>query len=295
VWDQPELSTTLTFDHPPHLAQTLTHARMGAGDPCVQIVDGCVWRATRTPEGLATQRIHLRADRAVQVDAWGPGSAWVITRAHALCGGLDDPRAFAPQHGLLERLTRYHPGLRIGRTDAVFETALAVTLEQRVATHDAWASWRYLVHALGERAPGPFQRLWAPPAADRVARTPYEMFHRFGIERRRADVLKRLGVVARRLEETATLSLERAYARFRAIPGVGPWTAARIGAIALGDPDAVAVGDLHLPHMVTWVLAGERPGTDERMLELLEPFRGHRGRVIRLLLAGGPMRTAARA
>ena len=31
---------------------------------------------------------------------------------------------------------------------------------------------------------------------------------------------------------------------------------------------------------------GERRGTDERMLELLEPFRGHRARVIRLLLSG---------
>ena len=56
--------------------------------------------------------------------------------------------------------------------------------------------------------------------------------------------------------------------------------------IALGDSDAVATGDLHLPHMVAWALAGERRGSDERMLELLEPFRGHRARVLRLLLLG---------
>ena len=62
--------------------------------------------------------------------------------------------------------------------------------------------------------------------------------------------------------------------------------AARIAMIALGDSDAVALGDLHIPHMVTWALAGERRGSDERMVELLEPYRGHRARVVRLLMAG---------
>jgi 3-methyladenine DNA glycosylase/8-oxoguanine DNA glycosylase len=191
---------------------------------------------------------------------------------------------------LLKHLMRCHPGLRIGRTEAVFEAALFVTLEQRVATRDAWASWRLMVRALGEPAPGPLPGLWSPPTPERVARAPYEVFHRFGVERRRADVLRRAAMVARRLEETVGMSLEAAYRRLRAIPGIGPWTAARIGLIALGDPDAVAVGDLHLPHLVSYALAGEHRGTDERMLELLEPFRGHRGRVIRLLMAGATSR-----
>ena len=93
-------------------------------------------------------------------------------------------------------------------------------------------------------------------------------------------------MAARRLEETIALPLEAAYRRFRSIPGVGPWTAGRVATIALGDPDAVFLGDLHIPHMVTSALAGERRGSDERMLELLEPFRGHRARVLRLLLLG---------
>ena len=87
-----------------------------------------------------------------------------------------------------------------------------------------------------------------------------------------------------------------AYARLRAIPGIGPWTAAEVGMRAFGDPDAVSVGDFHLPNMVAWALAGEPRGTDERMLELLEPYRGQRGRVLRLLeLSGvGPPRRAPR-
>jgi 3-methyladenine DNA glycosylase/8-oxoguanine DNA glycosylase len=259
---------------------------MGSGDPCLKIIGDSVWRATRTPHGLATERFRQTGDGSVEVEAWGPGADWLLARAPALCGVHDDPRVFQPDQPLLKHLARSHPGLRIGRTEAVFETALLVTLEQRVATREAWASWRGLVHALGDRAPGPLPGLWAPPSPERLALTPDHVLHRFGIERRRGEIMRRLAVVARRLEETVALPLEVAYGRFRAIVGVGPWSAARIALIALGDPDAVALGDLHIPHMVTWALAGERRGSDERMLELLEPYRGHRGRVIRLLMAG---------
>ena len=75
--------------------------------------------------------------------------------------------------------------------------------------------------------------------------------------------------------------------RLRAVPGIGPWTAARVAMTALGDADAVAVGDYHLPHIVAWALAGEPRGTDASMLDLLEPYQGHRARVQRLLLAAG--------
>jgi 3-methyladenine DNA glycosylase/8-oxoguanine DNA glycosylase len=221
----------------------------------------------------------------VRVDAWGPGAAWLVERAADLIGAADEPRSFVPSDPALLRIVREHAGLRIGRTQAVFETAMAVTLEQRVASADAWVSWRSLVFALGERAPGPLAGLWVPPAPARIARTPYEVFHRFGIERRRADLLKRLAVVAHRLEETLVMPFADAYQRLGAVPGVGPWTRGRIGLIALGDTDAVIPGDLHLPHVVAWVLARERRGSDERMLELLEPYRGQRGRVVRLLMA----------
>ena len=49
----------------------------------------------------------------------------------------------------------------------------------------------------------------------------------------------------------------------------------------------MSVGDYHLPNLVAWALAREARGTDERMLELLEPYRGQRGRVIRLLEVAG--------
>jgi 3-methyladenine DNA glycosylase/8-oxoguanine DNA glycosylase len=62
----------------------------------------------------------------------------------------------------------------------------------------------------------------------------------------------------------------------------------------LGDPDAVPVGDLHLPQQVGWSLAGEPEADDALMLELLEPFRGHRFRLLRLLLAAGRLHLGRR-
>ena len=83
------------------------------------------------------------------------------------------------------------------------------------------------------------------------------------------------------------MPLPDVYARLSALPGVGHWTAAEVAGVALGDADAVSVGDFHIKHTVSWALAGEARGTDERMLELLEPFRGHRGRVCLLLELAG--------
>ena len=280
------LSRRLAFGWPVDLLRTLTFARMGLGDPSMRVIDGAVWRATRTPRGLGTERLRLAADGAIEVDAWGPGAAWLLERAPALIGAFDAPHTFQPRHALLEHLASLHAGLRIGRTEAVFETALYVALEQRVATREAWRNWRLLVRALGEPAPGPLADLLVPASPQRIAATPYEVFHRFGVERRRADLLRRLAVVARRLEEITDLPLDSAYRRLTSIPGVGPWTAGRVAMLALGDPDAVFIGDLHIPDMVASALAGERRGSDERMLELLEPYRGHRARVVRLLFAG---------
>jgi 3-methyladenine DNA glycosylase/8-oxoguanine DNA glycosylase len=73
----------------------------------------------------------------------------------------------------------------------------------------------------------------------------------------------------------------------QAFAGIGPWTAAHVASAALGDPDAVPVGDYNLPHSVGYALEGTPRSSDERMLELLEPYRGHRARVLRLIALAG--------
>jgi 3-methyladenine DNA glycosylase/8-oxoguanine DNA glycosylase len=249
-------------------------------------IDGAdAWRATRTPEGPAT--IHLsQAGGTVEVEAWGPGSEWAAAHAPSLCGEHDDPSGFRPQHRLIADLHRRNPGLRLPRTEAVFEALVLAVLEQKVTTIEAKAGYRALVGVLGEPAPGPV-RLRVPPSPQVLARTPYWTFHRFGVERRRAVVIIEAARSAKRLEEITTMDRTGAYRRLEAFSGVGPWTAAKVALVALGDPDAVEVGDYHLPHAIGYALEGTPRSTDERMLELLDPYRGHRARVIRLLMIAG--------
>jgi 3-methyladenine DNA glycosylase/8-oxoguanine DNA glycosylase len=243
------------------------------------------WRASRTPEGPAT--IHLRQTaRTIDVEAWGPGAQWASAQAPHLCGEQDDPSGFAPRHRLIAELHRRHPGLRLTRTGAVFEALVPAVLGQKVTTLEAEAGFRALVAALGEAAPGPV-RLRLPPASHVLARTPYWAFHPFGIERRRAEVIIRAARSANRLEEITTMDRPSAYLRLAAFSGVGPWTAAKVALVALGDSDAVPVGDYHLPHAIGYALEGTLRSSDERMLELLDPYRGHRARVIRLLTISG--------
>src|SRR2546421_145397 len=267
------------------LGATLGPLRRTGHDPCVRIGEREAWRATRTPQGPATQRIQLRGREAL-VEAWGPGAGWLSERAPALLGEEDDASGFVPRHPLLAELSRRFAGLRLTRSWAVLEALTGSIIEQKVPGAEARTSYGRLIRALGEPAPGPLGGLWVPPAPETITRTPYEALHRFGVERRRAEILRRAASYARRLEECAAMEPAAATRRLRALPGIGPWTAAEVVGVALGDPDAVAVGDYHHPHMVAFALAGEERGTDERMLELLEPYSGHRGRVLRLLLAG---------
>jgi len=284
------LDREIDLDGPVELSLTLGPFRHGRRDPTfVRRSDG-VWRGTRTPDGTATVRFAAGGGAGrVRVTAWGPGAGRAMERAPALLGAGDRPASFDPPPGLVRDLHRRHPGLRIPRSGAVFEAILPTILEQKVAGVEAFRSYRSLVLAWGEPAPGPGASLGlrvAPSPAD-LATRPYFEFHRFGIERKRATTILMAASRAARLEETAAMDHESARRRLCALPGVGPWTAAEVALVALGDADAVPVGDYHLPHMVAWNLAGEPRATDERMLELLAPFAGHRGRALRLLVLGG--------
>jgi 3-methyladenine DNA glycosylase/8-oxoguanine DNA glycosylase len=269
------------------LRATMRVHRHGAGDPCSRMATGEVWWATRTPEGPATLHLFHRGD-TVTAQSWGEGSGWLLARVPDLLGQQDDVSAFSPEEPVVARAWHRHRGTRTSRSGIVLPPLLAATVTQRVTSGEAAAAWRSLCWRLGDPAPGPTPGpLRLPPDPERVAAQPAWWYHRLGVERRRADTLRRVARHAVRMQEAAAMPLPQAYARLRAIDGVGPWTAATTGGPVFGDPDAVVVGDFHLPHVVSWALAGEARATDERMLELLEPFAGHRGRVVRLLVADG--------
>lgn len=282
----PDVSLRFEAGGPLDLAKSMRGKAMGLFDPCARLTPHGFVRATRTIAGPASYRIAVDASDVV-FDAYGPGAETIATKARALAGLHDAPDGFVTEHPLMQKLARRHRGLRLARAPSLFEALITIVLEQRVTFEGAARSYGRLVRAYGEPAPGPFALL-LPVAAERLATLPYYTLAPFRIEKKRADTLRRLATLETRGRVRALEDgpLEAAKARLLAVRGVGPWTVGLACGHALGDPDAVPVGDLHLPSMVTQFLAQERKGTDERMLELLGPFAGHRFRAIRLIALG---------
>lgn len=269
---------------PLDLHRTLAPLRHAPRDPThLTTADGALWRASLTLDGPASYRLSQEGVQ-VHAQAWGPGAGWVLDRLPELLGTpADGPFG----HPLLDEVLRRHPGVRIPCTARVFESLVPAVLEQKVTGKQARDSYVLLVRRYGEPAPGPVPAgLTVPPSPEVWRQVPSWAWHRAGVGPQRSRAVLAAARVAGRLEEAVGLARADAYARLTAVPGVGEWTAAEIALRALGDTDAVSVGDYHLAGFVGWALLG-RPVDDEGMLALLEPWRPQRARVIRLLELSG--------
>ncbi|MGW0081340.1 DNA-3-methyladenine glycosylase family protein [Streptomyces sp. NPDC003393] len=277
-------------DGPLDLGLVLGPLRRGPGDPTFRATpDGSVWRASRTPLGPGTLRVFARGGE-VCGQAWGPGAEWLLERLPELLGAADDPSLFEPRHRLLALTRHRRPGLRLTRTGLVLESLIPSVLEQKVTTVEAYAAWRTLVRRYGEPAPGPAPaRMYVMPAPRTWALIPSWDWHRAGVDDKRASTVLRAVRVAARLEEAVRMPPAAARERLELVSGIGPWTSAETVQRSHGAADAVTVGDLHLPGIVGFALAGDRYADDAEMLRLLEPYaeQGQRHRAARLILLSG--------
>jgi 3-methyladenine DNA glycosylase/8-oxoguanine DNA glycosylase len=272
-----------TADGPFDLLRTLGPLRHATRDATHRIVDGALWRATRTPDGPATYRL-VQDGPAVTMTAWGDGAGWVLDGLPELLGSH---LAFDPRHPLLVRAHGRHPGIRIPRTRRVFESLVPAVLEQKVTGEEARRAYTTLLRRYGEPAPGPAPAgLLVPPGPEVWGRIPSWEWHRAGVDPRRMRTVLAAATLAGRLEEASGMDRQSAIARLTAVPGIGEWTAAEVAVRALGDTDAVSVGDYHLAALVGWSLVGS-PVDDDGMLELLEPWRPHRALAVRLIELAG--------
>lgn len=280
----PERSIHLPL--PTDLRSTLGPLRTGPADPTIRLAPEAAARALHTPDGAAGLVVRIAGDTAV-AEAHGPGAAWALDHAGALLGVHDDLSGFvADHHPAVARAHHRRPGLRIGRSGLVADVLVPTILAQKVTAREAMRAWNRIVRWWGRPAPGPVA-LRLPPTCEELAGRPYWDYHRAGVERRRAETIQLACRRVDRLQEALAMPRAPAARRLCSLPGLGPWTAALVMRTAMGDPDAVEVGDYHVKNQVAWVLAGEARADDGRMLELLAPFAGHRGRVVRLLTSSG--------
>jgi 3-methyladenine DNA glycosylase/8-oxoguanine DNA glycosylase len=279
---------TVTFPGAAGFGHTLAPLRRGPRDPCFQLPgDGSIWRTSLLPSGPVTARISRAAADAAHCMAWGGGAQEFIEMLPAMLGADDDASDFEPRDPTVAAAHRRVPHLRLGRTGRVLEALIPAIIEQRVPGADAFRAWRVLVSKHGTPAPGPAPAgMRVPPAAEAWRHIPSWEFHRANVDPRRAQTVVSCARRAASLERLVSRPAEQARQALTSLPGVGEWTAAETAQRAFGDADAVSVGDYHIPKMIGWTLLG-RPVDDAVMLELLEPMRPHRHRVVRLLEASG--------
>lgn len=273
--------------HRLELRLVLRSLAQGRTDPTIRRDADGWWLTLRLAAGTATLLLREVAD-AVEARAWGVGAEQAIAGVPELLGAHDDDSGFeAGRHPLIARLHREHRGLRLARTRRVLPALVPSVLGQKVTTIEAKSAWRELVTRHGDPAPGPAPLgMRVVPTAAVWRRIPSWEWHRAGVGPQRSDTLMRVFQVADALERGAQLPSSEAGRRLRTVAGIGPWTVAETLQRSHGDPDAVSVGDLHLCKTVGTALIGQRVD-DDGMLELLEPWRGHRQRVVRLIMAAG--------
>lgn len=269
--------------HPVHFARTFAMQRLGQHDPTAELVGDC-FRKAFFYRGHPSAVEVCREENGLAVTAHGPEAERLL--AETLSGFAQDDRYFdfpTDDTGVL-RLYRSLPGLRILRVPWIYETTCSVILQQRIRTVDAMRDWSRITYRYGARAP---LGLRAFPSAKVLAQVPLFVLEQMGIDPRRAKTLLRFAREMAFVRMGIELDRPTLRERLQRVPGIGPWTTESVMGYGAGDPDAAIPGDLHLPRVVCYALAGEQGGSDARMMELLEPFRGHRFRIIRLLYAAG--------
>jgi 3-methyladenine DNA glycosylase/8-oxoguanine DNA glycosylase len=269
------------------LRLTLGPLAQGRTDPTMQRTASGIWMTMATSTGAAT--LHLRTiASAIEATAWGPGAEQAIAQVPDLCGARDDDEGFDPhQHPVVAELHRRTPGLRLTRAARIMAFLVPTILGQKVTGIEQKRAWRQLVTRHGEIAPGPAPiGMRVAPSPDVWRTVPSWEWHRAGVGPQRSDTVMRAVAVGASLERATTVDAVEAIRRLRTIAGVGVWSAHEVVQRSHGDPDSVSVGDFHVSKRVGWALIGERVD-DERMLELLEPWRGHRQRVVRLIEEAG--------
>ncbi len=272
-------------DWPIDLALVLGPLSRGRDDPVARRIAAQEWWLTGgTADGPATLSLRNDAGRIVG-EAWGPGAAVLLDRMPAMLGADDDPTGFDPREGTviarLWRMLGHH--WRVPATGLIWESAVLAVLEQKVTGTEARRAWFRLAREHGSPAPGPApQGMRVVPDRERLAQIPSWWWRGAGVDHARAATLLRLARA--RLPTADPADVRR---RLAAVPGIGPWTIAEVGCRALGDGDAVSVGDFHLANLVGYALTGRPRSTDAQMLELLAGCAGHRYRAIRMIELSG--------
>jgi 3-methyladenine DNA glycosylase/8-oxoguanine DNA glycosylase len=194
-----------------------------------------------TVRARSTKELHFSA-RARSRAAAEHG----IARMRFALGADDDLRPFYERFRwdpLIGPMVRRDPMRRAFRKPVPFEALVAAITEQLIEFHRAVAIQRRIVARLGRQCPETGLR--DLPAAERLGGTAPALLESLDLSAGRSATLRRASrdVAAGRIDLDDP-DHERAWARLRAIPGIGSWTVEMLALAGQGRLDVVPAGDL---------------------------------------------------
>jgi len=259
--------------------------RDGALRRLLHVQDAPVLVSVRQP---ARDRVVFAAS-AQRADA----AAHAIERMRFALGVDDDLRPFYERFrfdGLIGRAVRARPRLRLWRRPEPFEALAWAICEQLIEFERAVGIERRIVDRLGRRCPE--TGLCDVPSPATVAGTAPARLQSFDLSAGRSLALIRCAreVAAGRIDLHAA-DHERAWARLRAIPGIGRWTIDMLAVQGQGRYDQVPAGDLGYLKLVGRLRTGNprAVATEAEVRDLLEPYAPWQG------LAAAHLHRASRA
>ena len=219
---------TLHLDRPLDLGRTLWPHLRGLHDPAMRVTGEHLIRATRTADGPATIEIRRRGD-VVEVEAWGPGADRAIDAAPAFIGIDDDRSGFAPAN-------RSSPtSIAAGRASGSGAAGPSSRRSSRRSSSRRSPASRPGAACAGSSPGGASRhpgrsgcgscRQPGGPRGD----SPTTRSTRSGWSGGGPTSSGAVAARANRFEEIVdAAAAPPRYARLRAMPGIGPWTAAEV-------------------------------------------------------------------
>lgn len=275
---------------PYDLRQTLSCLATGPGDPAFSAEDPANIRmALRSPDGFAvlsvsqiSESVHgtLEGD---DVDYFAPHLPRML--------GLDFQIPPLKGRRVLQSAALRYQGLRLPKAPLLFPRIVQVMLQQLISFRDAAKGWRTLLRRHGLKPDGVADVI-VPPTAKELARLPSHEYVDCGILPQHGRRIAAVARHAKRIESTwlsgsTSDSCSNTCRLLGKIPGIGPWTLGYLSGSSMGDADAVMPGDYSLPGQVSWFFEREAEADDDRMLEILEPFRPWRYYALLLVIKAG--------
>jgi len=304
---KPDYSDVLHPGVPVDVAASLAPLVRGKADPTAVTRDGISWLSfhpiTTGPVTFAIAHpVSVVQPAELRYYVWANGDRaaieYAVQRMPRLLGvdeqslqGWDDFDELLQRtaHLLPERVVearRRNPGMRFPATGQLVDELLTVVLEQKVTQRQARATWGWLAKNYGEASPAGEPASKLAPKPERVLDIPSWEWHAGWVQPFMVRTLKTVASRASALRRLANQPLDEISRGLTSLPGIGPWTVAETLQRTHGAADYVAVGDYHVAHHVGEALTGRRTD-DDGMLELLEPWVGHRQRIVRLIYASG--------